>query len=284
MDLSFEVEEFPDPGETVMSKNFHTGFGGKGANQAVAAAKTGGHVKVAGAVGNDHYGDQTRDNFERYNMNTEALFQSGDAGTGLASIMVDHSGENQIGVATRANDEFTRNMVDRITVDWFELDFMAGVLEIPQDGLEFCFERAHQTGDAWTVLNAAPAQELRESLWEQIDCLILNESEAEFYTGARPGPDNYERTYQQLLDRGVERVILTLGSHGAYVFDENRSEFVSAPEVEVVDSTGAGDAFVGRYLSARSQSIGPGESLQIAVDYASKSVEQPGTQKSFPEP
>ncbi|MFB6356526.1 MAG: ribokinase, partial [bacterium] len=246
-------------------------------------AKTGGTVRVVGAVGTDEYGEQTIENFQQYDIDTEGLFQIEGEGTGLASIMVDESGENQIGVAPRANLELTIDDVEHLDPEWYELDYFAGVLELQPDLLTYLFRRAHEAGNAWTVLNAAPAGEVPEQFWQYVDCLIVNESEAGFYTGTVPTLDEYQPVAEELLGLGVERVILTLGEKGGVVYDRDRNVHVPAPETDTVDTTGAGDAFIGRYLSARSQSLAPRDALQEAVEYASETVRSPGTQKSYHE-
>lgn len=283
MDLTFEVEGFPRPGETRLVKDFHTGFGGKGANQAVASAKTGGTVRVTGAVGDDGYGDETLENFRDHGIEAEYVFQLEESGTGLASISVNEAGENLITVAPRANEKLSREHVAQIPDEWFELDYLAGVNEVPEAVLVETFRRAKEINRAETVLNAAPARPITDELWELTDCLILNESETEFYISECPTVNNYEAVGRELLKQGPDRVVMTMGTSGSALVDDNQSVFEPAPEVDAVDTTGAGDAFVGAFISARSQDFSPQEALREANRYASESVKGRGTQKSFPD-
>jgi ribokinase len=282
MDLTFQVDQFPEPGETVMARDFHTGFGGKGANQAVAAAKSGGSVRVIGAVGDDTYGADTIENFVAHGINADHVFQIEDAGTGLASISVDETGENEIAVAPRANQDLSPSRVDEVPDDWFQLGFISGVNEMPEPLLVKCFRRARRLGDAEVVLNAAPARPLSDELWELVDCLIVNEKETEFYTNVCPSLDDSGKSIETFFERGVKRVIMTLGEDGSVYADPEETVVRPAPSVETVDATGAGDAFVGAYLTARSRGLEPGSALEKANQYAAESVTGEGTQKSFP--
>jgi ribokinase len=283
MDLSYEVDRFPRPGETVTTSQFHTGFGGKGANQAVAAAKTDAQVRVLGAVGEDDFGRNTIDNFKHFGVDTRYLKTIENEGTGLACIMVDEKGENQIAIAPRANLKLAPQDVADIPEEWFEVGFISGVLEIDQSVLIEVFRRAKEINGARVVLNAAPAADISDELWELVDCLIVNETEAEFYTGIRPDEQNYSDSLSKFLEMGINRVILTLGSAGCVLFDREAQKLIEAEKTEAVDTTGAGDAFIGRYLSARAAGLSPGEAIARGNKYAALSVQSPGTQKSYPD-
>ena len=283
MDLTFEVPELPRPGETVATDNFHTGFGGKGANQAVAAAKTGAQVQVIGAVGEDDFGRDTIVNFEENNIDTEYIYQFEEEGTGLASIYVDANGENSIGVAPRANLLLSTEHVEKIPASWFEnLDIIAGVLEIVPPVLRKSFARSKENGDTLTVLNAAPAREIPEVLWQLTDVLIVNETEAEFYCGYLPTWEEPEPALEALTERGPSVIVLTMGSSGAIAYVNDEIIRAQGKEVDTVDTTGAGDAFIGRYLSSLAAEQDHGSAINKANQYAARSVQSPGTQKSFP--
>lgn len=281
MDLSFEVKSFPRAGETVSCENFHTGFGGKGANQAVAAAKTGADVRVFGAVGDDHYGEQTIENFNSFGIDCTGLWQIDDSGTGLASIYVDSEGENEIVIAPRANHRLSIEDLDRLPANWFEVDFLAGVLELKDKILVEAFSRAVDF-NATTVLNGAPARKIPDELFELVDCLIVNETEAEMFSGRSFSENNPAEITAELTSRGPERIILTLGAGGALIYENNKLEKIEGQQAEVVDTTGAGDAFIGRYLSARAEEKTVSKAVDAANKYAARTVTAPGTQKSFP--
>ncbi len=282
MDLTFEVPELPRPGQTVSTENFHTGYGGKGANQAVAAGRTGGEVRVIGAVGSDDFGRGTIENFEENGIDAEYIFQTEDTGTGLAAIYVNESGENAIGVAPRANLSLGPEQLAKIPDSWFDLEIIAGVNEVHPEVLITGFRRARENGGVTTVYNAAPAKEVPEKLWELTDILIVNETEAEFYCGRLPDWEQPEPALEALSEKGAETIILTLGKSGAVVYTENELTKVPGQEVETVDTTGAGDAFIGRYLSALGTGKNQPEAVRTANEYAARSVQGPGTQKSFP--
>ncbi len=283
MDLTFEVPELPRPGETVATDNFHTGFGGKGANQAVAAAKTGAKVQVIGTVGEDDFGCDTIVNFEKNNINTEYIYQFEEEGTGLASIYVDAEGENAIGVALRANRLLSAEHVEKIPDRWFEkIDIIAGVLEIAPPVLRKSFARSKESGDTLTVLNAAPAREIPEDLWQLTDVLIVNETEAEFYCGSLPTWEQPEPALEALIERGPEVIVLSLGRKGAIAYVNNEIIRAQGKEVDTVDTTGAGDAFIGRYVSSLATDQDHGLAINNANQYAARTVQASGTQKSFP--
>ncbi len=283
MDLTFEVATLPQPGETISAENFHTGFGGKGANQAVAAAKTGGDVRVIGAVGKDDFGDKTISNFQDQGIDSSQIFQFSEAGTGLAAIYVDRQGENSIGVAPRANRLLSPEQIETVPRKWFEeIGILAGVLEINTDVLIAGFRRAKQQKDTITILNAAPAREIPPELWELIDILIVNETEAQFFCGQLPEWDSPEQVMKKLHNLGPTTVVLTLGKSGAISSTASGLSRVTGEKVTAVDTTGAGDAFIGRYLSALAQEKEQLEAIQLANSYAAQTVQKPGTQKSFP--
>ncbi|MGM0381300.1 MAG: ribokinase [bacterium] len=281
MDLSFEVHNFPQAGETISCKNFHTGFGGKGANQAVAAARTGADVRVFGGVGADHYGKKTINNFEEAGIDCSGLNQFEDSGTGLASIYVDESGENEIVIAPRANHQLQVEQLAELPESWFDVAFVAGVLELEDKILLEAFRRAQNHG-AKTVLNGAPARDISPELLELVDCFIVNESEAERFTGLSFSNNKPAKILSELSSRGPERIILTLGADGACVFENDELSKLPGKKTEVVDTTGAGDAFIGCYLAKRAAGASPPEAVEAANKYAARTVSAPGTQKSFP--
>lgn len=284
VDLTFVVAEFPEEGETISTDEFHDGFGGKGANLAVAAARSGANVRIIGAVGDDPFGDDVLNNFRDDHIDSEYVFQIENEGTGLAAIIVNNKGKNEIVGSPRANTSLALSHLDEVDDRWFNLDCIGGVLEIDVEVLTECFRRAHARGEATTVLNAAPALDISEDLWKETDCLVVNETEAAHYAGEQPTRDSFESVLDSLLSRGPREVVLTLGAEGAaYLTQDGDTGTVPAPDLEAVDTTGAGDAFVGRFLSARSDDIPLEESLVKASRYAAETVMKEGTQKSFPD-
>ena len=281
MDLSFRVQKFPEAGETVSCEKFHTGFGGKGANQAVAAAKTGAEVWVFGGVGSDHYGSQTVENFKSFGIDCSGLQEIEAAGTGLASIYVDSGGGNEIVIAPRANHCLEAEDLHNLPENWFDVDFLAGVLELEDNILTEAFRRANRAGTT-TVLNGAPARDIPDRLMELTDCLIVNETEAQTLAGIQFSESDSREILTTLSAQGPDRIILTLGAEGALVYEEGEISKAQGHRTKVVDTTGAGDAFIGRYLSSRGEGNHPLEAVEAANVYAARTVTAPGTKKSFP--
>ncbi len=280
MDLTIETERMLKLGETISGKNFKTLAGGKGANQAVAASRLGGDVKFLGAVGEDSYGKELLENLENENIKFEGSILEGTT-TGIAVITV-CGGDNCIILDGGANMKITPDTVraKRCLFEW--ADFVVFQLEIPLDTVLCGAKLARECG-AKVVLNPAPAQNLPDEIYKNTDIIIPNETEAELITGiAIKDNKDCEKAVLELRSRGVEQVIITLGSKGCVYNKERQIIFKDPIETTVVDTTAAGDSFIGSICVA----LGNGKTIDEAVDYATKvssiTVSRRGASVSIP--
>jgi len=293
MDLVFQTSQLPSPGETVIGSSFCQVHGGKGANQAVAAARGSNvPVKLFAAVGGDGYATSIMESFKLESRLSVALIQQvADAATGVAAIMVDDQGENMICVAAGANERLSSELVEAVANSVFEQACVVLLsAEIPLSTIRAVIGRTVQHGGL-VILNPAPAlQEFRDAtLLADVDILTPNEHEARILTGIEvTGFDSAVEAGRCLQEFGVTTVIVTLGSQGVVVVppvDCIESEgpwVVSPPEVQVTDTTAAGDCFNGLLAAelARGQSLA--KAVKVAVVGASISVTRAGAQTSLP--
>jgi ribokinase len=282
MDFTVAVPRLPREGETVTGGTFYVSHGGKGANQAVAARRLRGEVRFIGCVGRDPQGEQIGVQLDREGIPTDALIRTGDAATGVALIMVDANGRNQIAVASGANlkllPEGMRAHASLLT--WARVVLCQ--LEIPIPTVEWALAGARQHG-VITILNPAPAQPLPNGLLSLVDCLTPNAHEAELLSEvAVDGPESATRAAQRLLARGVGRVIVTLGSQGVLFCDGRSAIHFPAFPVEAVDTTGAGDAFNGALAVGLAAGGTWEEALPLANAAAALTCTKRGAQTSFP--
>lgn len=284
IDLISYVPRLPELGETLHGSTFRTGYGGKGANQAVMAAKLGAAVSMVTKLGRDDFGDGALDNFRRCGVDVAQVSRTDEASTGVAPIFVDPDGNNAIVIVTGANDLLDAGDIAAARPAIREAGVLICQLEIPVDVTAEALRTARAEGTR-TILNPAPARdELPEELLRSADLLCPNQSEAALLTGGPVGTiDEAVRAAESLLSRGPGAVLITLGGDGCVVADATGTDHVPGVVVEVQDSTGAGDAFVGAlgYYLAR------GDDLRDAAGWANRiaalSVRRPGTQTSFPD-
>lgn len=281
-DMILQMEHIPRPGETILGGQFSMAAGGKGANQAVASARAGGDVTLLARVGNDMFGRQAVEGFRADRINVDHVILDEEAPSGVALIFVAEDGENSIGVASGANARLTPNDVQQAGAAIEAADALIMQLETP---LETVQAAAHIAATAATrvILNPAPAQSLDDKLLGLVSVLTPNESEAELLTGIRvSSPETAQRAAEALRDRGVETVIVTLGSAGAFVLSADYTGLVPSLPVTAVDTTAAGDVFNGALAVA----LAEGQALQQAVRFscaaAALSVTKLGAQQSAP--
>jgi ribokinase len=261
MDLIVRSPRIPKPGETIIGSSFFTAPGGKGANQSVAAARAGGQVSHIGRVGKDDFGSALLSTMVDDKVNCDNIFVDADHATGVALIVVEDSGENSIVVASGANMQVSPEDVEKVKDQISSAEVLLLQLEIPIETVIFAASIAHQ-GGCRVLLNPAPAQSLPPELLQNVDILIPNESETHILTGLPVEDDDQLRAAAtSLLDFGVETVILTMGQRGALLIQRNQTTHVPAFKVDPVDTTAAGDAFVGAFAAGLAQ----GESLEQAV-------------------
>jgi ribokinase len=280
-DMIIRVEQIPRTGETVLGGDFMTAAGGKGANQAVGAARAGGRVTFIARVGGDMFGEQALAGFVAKGIDVAHVTRDAAAPTGVALIFVGRKGENCIAVAPGANSRLVPADVERAR-EKLSGSIVVMQLEVPLETLEAAAELAVAAG-APVILNPAPARELPDSLLRNVSVLTPNETEAEQLTGIKiESLVDAENAAGKLLARGVQAVVLTLGARGAYVASADFKQFVPGFTVEAVDTTAAGDMFNGALAVA----LGEGKALAEAVRFANAagaiSVTRPGAQPSAP--
>ncbi len=263
-DLVARTPRMPVRGETVLGGPFHMGPGGKGANQAVAAARLGAEVTMVVKLGNDVFGDQAEANLVKEGVRSDFVFRTEETHTGAALIMVDAEGENMIVVAAGANNLLKPEDVDAAHEAIVQADVLLVQLEIPPETVERAIALAHEAG-VQVLLNPAPGRPLSAELLALVDVLTPNETEAQIITGL-PVRDlkEAETAARQLLAKGVGAAVVTLGAQGALVVTSTGLERVPGRRVEVVDTTGAGDAFSGALAVA----LAEGKDLTEAVAFA----------------
>jgi len=264
MDLVIRSPHIPRPGETIIGSDFQTIPGGKGANQAVAAARLGAQVSMMGRLGRDSFADTLLENLASSGVDAAYVHKDTEAATGVALIVVDERGENSIVVASGANMQLSEADVDAAESMIASADVLVLQLEVPLPAIFRSAEIAHQHGVA-VVLNPAPARELPAELYELVDVLIPNETETALLTGQQS--DSSERlsaATHQFLERGVGAVVITLGKQGALLTNqEYDGRKFEAFQINAVDTTAAGDAFV----AGLAVSLGTGHPLLEAIQW-----------------
>jgi ribokinase len=269
------ISEFPSSGETLIGDSFETGFGGKGANQAVMAGLLGADVYMISCLGNDIFGDSTINNFIENNVNVDHI-QRVKVSSGVAPIWVNANGENKIIVIPGANNEIDSNKAKASLQEIENVSYLVGQAEIPMDVNHDVFDYAKQN-NITTVFNPAPGKILKSTFLKKIDWLIPNENEFQIISGLDVTDENileFSKTIPCNL-------IVTHGEKGVlYVEDDEIIKF-KAPKVDAVDTTGAGDAFVGSFVYALSKDLKVKDAINLAIDKASLSVTKRGTQSSY---
>ncbi len=284
IDLISYVPRMPALGETLHGTRFQMGFGGKGANQAVMAAKLGAAVTMISKVGRDTFGENTVKNFERLGISTRHVHVTDQAFSGVAPIAVDTEGRNSIIIVTGANDLLTAEEVEAAREEIAASDALVCQLEVPLAVSLAALRLARQEG-VRTIFNPAPARaELPPEFYALSDILCPNESETELLTGLPVSSlAESERAALELLRRGAGAVILTLGGRGSMVVTPHSAEHVPVQKVRAVDTTGAGDAYVGSLAYFLAAGLMLTEAARKAGAVATRSVLKPGTQTSFPD-
>lgn len=283
MDLVVRMPQIPRPGETLLGGVFKTFPGGKGANQAVAAARLGARVTMIGCVGSDTFGCEMRDTLASEGIDISHVRVHSDMATGVALIQVDDRGQNSIAVASGANFQLTREDVESTIRAIREFDVLVMPLETPMETIHTAAQMASQRG-ATVLLNPAPAQVLDRSLLELVDVLIPNEYEAAIMTGlpALNSDVDTREAAGKLLALGTRKLIITRGSQGAVLFEKNTELNISAFPVHVVDTTAAGDCFVGALAVALCEDKPLLAAAEFASAAAAISVTKDGAQPSLP--
>lgn len=281
-DMVINSTHLPRPGETIIGSSFFMNPGGKGANQAVAAARLGGNVTFICKTGNDIFGKQAAGIFESEGINTDHLIEDPHNPSGVALITVDDGAENTIVVASGSNGTLNRGDLEKSMHVIENASIVLMQLEIPIDTVQHVAEIA-KAKNIKVILNPAPACELPDELLSNISVITPNETEAEKLTGIQVDSiESAKEAAKKLFSKGIDTVIITLGPKGALVYDGTNFEYVKSVEVKAVDTTAAGDIFNGALAVA----LNEGKALKDATSYACKaaaiSVTRKGAQASAP--
>jgi ribokinase len=282
VDMVVLAEHLPAPGETVAGGTLLVNYGGKGANQAVAARRLGAEVRFIGCVGDDTSGPQLRQAMADEGIDVDGLATIPGMHSGTALITVDRAGRNQIACASGANLHLSVDWLARFPEAFAWAQVVVCQLEVPLETVLWTLQTACQHG-AMTVLNPAPAQPLPHAIWPLIDYLTPNEIEAAQASGMPPVTlENAADVSQELLSRGPRVVILTLGAQGAFLATREQHQHVPALSVPVVDTTAAGDAFTGALAVALAEGQAPEAAVRFANAAGGLACTQPGAQPSLP--
>jgi len=281
MDIVLRVPQAPAAGETLLGRSIAHIPGGKGANQAVSCAREGGRVSMIGCVGNDAHGQALRTALAQDGIDTGALRNDDGEPTGTALILVEDSGQNRIVMIPGANA--------RVEIDEAALRkqlqgaaFLVAQFETPMDQVARAIGVAHGAG-CKVLLNPSPVQPIAEPLWPRIDTLVVNEIEAQALCGqAADNPQEAALAGQALRAKGIARVVVTLGARGAVAVDADGARHHPAPKVKAVDTTAAGDTFLGALAVALGEGQAFDEAVRLGIRAAALCIQQPGAQPSIP--
>ncbi|HEX7583269.1 MAG TPA: ribokinase [Prolixibacteraceae bacterium] len=281
-DMVIKTQNFPAPGETILGGRFLMNAGGKGANQAVAAARLGGLVTFVGKIGDDIFGKQAVQQLEDEGINVDYVAVDAENPSGVAMITVDQKGENSIVVASGSNGTLSPTDFDKAMTELDESEFVLMQLETPIPTVEHIARNAAQKHKK-VILNPAPAAQLSGELLQNLYIITPNETEAELLTGIKvTNEESALKAATVLHEKGVEIVIITMGAAGAFLLLDGNSEIIRAPRVEAIDTTAAGDTFNGALVVALSEGRTIQESIAFANKAASISVTRIGAQSSVP--
>lgn len=281
-DMIIKLDRLPRPGETLLGGEFITAAGGKGANQAVGAARAGGRVTLIARVGRDMFGEQAVAGLVRDGINVDYVFRDKTSPSGVALIFVAKDGENIIAVASGANGRLTPAEVKKAKSVFSDASVLIMQLETPLATVQAAAELATRAGVP-VILNPAPARRLPDQLLDRVSILTPNESEAELLTGIKVNSDAAAaRAADKLRARGVQTVILTLGARGAFVAGDGCRQRVPGFKIKAVDTTAAGDIFNGALAVALAEERPLLSAVRFANAAAALSVTRLGAQPSAP--
>ena len=280
-DMTIKSDRLPVPGETIMGGVFHMGPGGKGANQAVAAARLGGEVTFICKVGRDIFGDNAVAGYEREGIDTSRILRS-DKASGTALILVDNSGENVIAVAPGANGDITPEDIENAADVIRGAQYLILQLEIPVESVLKAAQIAHEAG-VYVILNPAPACKLPREIFKYVSLMTPNQTEASLLSGHEVKDEKTLMEAVELLRGfGVKDFVVTMGSRGSLVFEGGVAELVPAQKVKAVDATAAGDTFCGGLCVGLSEGLSLKQAAEFATKASALTVQKMGAQDSIP--
>ncbi|MBE6050266.1 MAG: ribokinase [Clostridium sp.] len=286
MDMVLRVKNQPKEGETILAKSFEKIPGGKGANQAVAAKRSGAEVCMIAKIGKDDNGKYLKEKLEDENIDTSFVFEDKIEATGMAIITINDEGDNSIVVVPGSNMKLTESEIETTYRKLEESDILIAQFETNEEITINAFKKAKELGKI-TILNPAPAKEIDDELLKVTDIIVPNETEAEVLTGIKIDTlDDANKAGKVFLERGVKNIIITLGSRGAAVIGEDFCELVDAYKVNAVDTTAAGDSFIGGLSSKIDCDNLTKDNLINAVKFGNRvssiAVQREGAQPSIP--
>ncbi len=281
-DMVVKTNRFPQAGETILGGEFFMFPGGKGANQAVAAARLGSKVAFISKTGNDIFGKQAVESYKRESIDTRFIFTDEQLASGTALITVNNEGQNTIVVAPGANYSLNIDDIDKAGAVIDEADIILVQLEIPLPVVEYVIGLAAKKSKR-VILNPAPAQLLTEKIYSQLYAITPNETEAEILTGVKVTDRNSAaKAVKKFIERGMKNIIITMGQAGAYLYTNEFEGMIEAPVVKAVDTTAAGDVFNGSLAAALEKGMQWEDAASFACRAASVSVTKMGAQASAP--
>jgi ribokinase len=281
-DLVVQTPRFPDIGETIVGSQFFQATGGKGANQALQAARLGARVTMAGKVGNDAFGDAHVESMREAGVDISTILRSETAPTGIGNISLDPEGRNKIIIVPGANMEITEAEIQSWEQDIADADMLILQLEIPLPCVYKAIQLAHQNNTP-VMLNPAPAQSIDKQMVGLVTYLTPNETETAILTGVKVVDEaSADQAAQTLLELGVQHVVITMGEHGVFYRDGKQKFFKEANKVKAVDTVAAGDSFIGALAFSLASGKGIEDSLSFSNKVAGISVTRYGAQPSLP--
>ena len=281
-DMVIKTDRFPEPGETIIGGSFFMFAGGKGANQAVAAARLGGSVQLLASVGSDVFGANAIAGFEKDGIDVSLIQKEKDHASGVALITLNKEGENEIVVAPGANAQVSADYILKNKEAISSADIVLAQLETPLSAILELNNQCKKLGTRF-ILNPAPAQALPDDLFKGLFLITPNETEASILTGLSTDSENeVDAAANVLLEKGIENVIITMGGEGAYFKNRENSFLLPAPKVEVQDTTGAGDVFNGALAVALAEGRDWKDAIEFAIKAGSLAVTKMGAQSSAP--
>lgn len=281
-DMVVTTDQLPKPGETVLGRNFKMFSGGKGANQAVAAARLGGNVSFVAKTGDDLFGRQSIEKYKEEGIDVRHIFLDPLLPTGVALITVDQNGENCIAVASGANAALESTHIENAKEIIENAAIVLMQLEIPIETVEYAARLAYKNG-VKVILNPAPAVLLSDELLKCLYAIIPNKTEAEILSGIKISDwDSAKKAANVISSKGVDIVVITLGENGAFIKDGIKYYDIPGNNIDVIDTTAAGDTFCGAFCVAISEGLPIQDAAILANKAASIAVSRSGAQSSIP--